>query len=171
MNRQTIGTIVLALTTLLTSNFAQAQCSGGGMYDPQGGVCHQAGGGYTVPNSIQGGSSVVTDPWGALAVDIVNRSTSGRGINYKSQADAESAAIKSCNDKNCRVIASYKESCGAVASDRNGVITAGVDVDPNLAEQKAIAACRNRSQKSCVLWIKARCAGSQYRVYNPTEKQ
>ena len=93
--------VAVVLAFLLLGSVVQAQCSGGGVYDPQGGVCHQPDGGYTDPNSTQGGArQVASDYWGALSVDPSPGGRSASSLSQPSRQRAEQGALKKKKKKN-----------------------------------------------------------------------
>ena len=87
-----------------------------GVFDPQTGICHRSNG-YEIPGQIKGGGgSKLIDYWGAIAIDVVNGKSSGIARDRRSKSSAESDAISACkNLRDCRVVISFKNSCGAVA--------------------------------------------------------
>lgn len=141
-------------------------CSGptlacNGVFDPQTGICHQSNG-YQIPGQLKD-KSLPKDYWGAIAIDAVNGETSGSSINRTSKNDAENAALKVCNDtKNCQISVSYKNSCGAVATNGKGIRIGATNPNPAIAEQKALASCNKQSNSACRIWIPATCAGVGY---------
>ena len=163
MKLTTSISVAIILVSLFFGGSALAQCAGGGTYDPQGGVCHQAGGGYTAPNSTQGDvRRVAPDYWGALSVDLTPGGGSAAVRNARARQNAEREAIEVCGSKYCQIALSYKNSCGAVASGEGSIISAAVDENPTVAERKALAGCNKKSPRTCLLWIKASCSGVGY---------
>lgn len=132
-----------------------------GVFDPQTGICHQSNG-YQIPGQLKG-QSQPKDYWGALAIDVVNGKTSGSAVNRRNKQKANNDAIIGCeNTHDCKVAISFKNSCGAIATNGKEIDTAASDPNPKMAEQKAITACNKKSSKACKIWIPATCSGVGY---------
>lgn len=149
----------LCFIGILTTNTALA-CDG--VFDPQTGICHQTNG-YQIPGQVNKGQPKARDFWGAIAIDSAKGESSGSALNHTDRNSAEKAALKQCdNSRDCRIAISFKNSCGAVASNGQGVDIGAYDPNPIQAERKALAACNKQSRKVCGLWVKASCSGTGY---------
>lgn len=138
-----------------------------GNYNPQNRVCMCPGGGYVGPGQWceGGGGQVEIIPvpktWGAIAIDM---SSAQKKASFRkstvSQADANKRAVEACGLSTCRVAVSFRNSCGAIASDKKGIWGGGVDINENRAAQKAADACYDKGAKDCYLWVKPSCAAA-----------
>jgi hypothetical protein len=91
-----------------------------------------------------------TRGFGAIAYSASAR-TWGEGFGYASRKATERRALKECASdvKDCQVVASFYQQCGAVADAEHGVWGAGLGPTPQLAVRDAIAVCAANSGKDC----------------------
>ena len=161
--------LLVGLGLLLGSQFvlADGPCPDG-QFDPNNTVCMCSGGGWVYPNQYckKGGGGRETvyklEPqWGAIAIDMsAQQQGGGFSRSKKSQADANQKALNTCKLGTCRVVLTFKNSCGAVAGGGNGIWGGGVDVNEYRALEKAAAACYAKGAKVCREWVKPMCAGA-----------
>lgn len=150
--------LVFILGSFLSANSILA-CNG--VFDPQTGICHQTGG-YEIPGKIKS-QTQPKDYWGAIAIDSVKGKTSGSSWGQLNKRAAEKEALDVCNDPStCQIVLTFKNSCGAVATNGVNVETTASALSPIDAERKALASCNKKSSKSCHIWVKAKCSGVGY---------
>ena len=142
--------------------FADAMCGPNGEFNPMDNQCwpiqNQGGGGGG------GGGTVYLPPdpkWGAIAIDVApTGKKSGYGSSTSNQTEANKKAIGYCGTNTCKVVATFKNSCGAVASGDNGMWAVGIDTNKKRALQKAADACYAKGAKVCREWVAPSCANS-----------
>ena len=88
------------------------------------------------------------DNWGAIAYSV-STARWGAVYNYPTQAKAVNAAVERCRADDCQAVVWFRNGCGAFAKGR-GAYGWGLGNTRADAEEKALAACRQRGPR-CVI--------------------
>ena len=168
----------------LLSVTAWAQCAPGGQFIEQQmqgyttGFCTYPSGNYynhgvnetPIPtnsgSSGSGGSSAPSKPrvlaskYGAVALDM---KTGGFASSYGevSEAVAKRNALSRCKSKSCKIVASYWNTCAAVARGtlkKGSPTPVAYDTQKKLAESKALARCESTGASNCRIIMPAECS-------------
>ena len=142
--------------------FADAMCGPNGEFNPMTNQCYpiqRPGGNKPGPS---GPTYLPPEPqWGAIAIDMSRQQkSSGFSNSKKSQAQANKEALDYCGLSTCKVVLTFKNSCGAIAGSDVGIWGGGVDTDKNRALEKAAASCYAKGSKTCFKWVQPSCAGA-----------
>ncbi|MFV0548027.1 MAG: DUF4189 domain-containing protein [Limnobaculum xujianqingii] len=165
--KKRLKTILLGVGLLLAGQnvlAADSQCPNG-QFNPNQSVCMCPGGGYVGPGEwCRNGNSKVLpleNAWGAIAIDL---SSAQKQASYRSsrknQADANKKALEACGLSTCRVVLSFRNSCGAITGNGKGIWGGGIDIDESKALQKAADACYAKGAKDCYKWLEPSCANA-----------
>ena len=152
------ASLLLSMSPVL----ADAMCGPNGEFNPMDNRCWpiqnpQGNGGGGEPRYLP------PEPtWGAIAVDVspTGKTTGSFSSSKKNQSEANKGALNYCGRSSCKVVVSFKNSCGAVASGDNGRWGVGVDVNKSRALQKAADECYAKGAKVCREWVAPTCANA-----------
>ena len=120
--------------------------------------CQQAGGaGSCATRCSPGGDLDVTHPWhrsvfyGAIAYGAQS-AANGYAYDKGSKSDADRSALSFCKQHgdDCKIVASFSNSCAAVAAvDSKGVYAVGLAGTRDDAQSKAMSACTAQNGGGC----------------------
>lgn len=94
--------------------------------------------------------------YGALAYSP-SKGIDGYAFNYKSKSAAQKRAMQSCRVRGCRVVASVRVGCAALAVGRKGGWGAGSGNGRSQAKSRAMTECRKYTSGCRVR--RAMCSG------------
>ncbi len=173
MKRFVKGLLLAVGVLVSSSSWAQVYCPDGGIPNPTGqfaGLCSdgsvpQAGGGggsggnggYVPPTVI-----LLPTSYGAVALDS-KTNTYGYSSRQVSERASKQAALADCGRKDCKIVSMYANACiaaayGYVPNVSGNFATAG-DVNQRVAEQKALAACEEKTDNCQIVMSECSLAG------------
>ena len=172
MKRFVKGLLLAVGVLVSSSSWAQVYCPDGGIPNPTGqfaGLCSdgsvpQAGGGggsggnggYVPPTVIH-----IPTSYGAVAWDG-KTGTYGYSSRQVSERASKQAALADCGLKACKVLYAVSNACISAAHgavNGNGYFATAGDVNQRVAEQKAIAACEEKTDNCQIVMSECSLAG------------
>ena len=98
-------------------------------------------------------STLANDHYGAIAYSPTNGKY-GYTYDYGTRASAEEAALRNCNDADCRLVLWFVNACGALAIGDGYAWGAGWASSQSEAENIAMSYC-NREAQGCSIarWV------------------
>ncbi|WP_169333613.1 DUF4189 domain-containing protein [Leeia oryzae] len=155
--------ISLLLYLINLSCFADSLCDDG-YFNAELGICQSGGGANYYPGQDTLKQHQPRDYYGAIAADLLNGNGGGHSDNYQTLQNAEAGALESCNRSGCKIIISYKNTCGATSvplykPGRPELVYGAIGATPDAANRNAIAACQTENPEvQCVIWSKGKCS-------------
>jgi len=126
----------------------------------------KAGQGPTLPTiPIPGIGPVVAQMFdgGAIAYSLKDGSwTWSYATGSKDRTIAEREALDGCGKRDCKVVVSFLDECGAAAAAGNGVVGGGRGETSEEATAKALEACKKAGGNDCVVQM-SQCSGAPTR--------
>ena len=83
-------------------------------------------------------------------------------VTQASKQASKQAALADCGTRGCKVFNTYSNSCGAAAfgwANGKGSFNADGDVNPQVAEQKVLAACERKTDNCKIVMSECSLAG------------
>lgn len=81
-----------------------------------------------------------TNTYGAIAYGR-NSASWGMAYNYSSQSAANAQAQAECRSSDCSIVAQWANSCGAIATSRDGAAGWATSTTGELAQAQALLSC------------------------------